>query len=145
VFLTIFIPLAVVGGLGWLAFTWRRDVVDLEMESETAYQRLHQQTETDGLGALNKEDFIELYKRANRVRRPKYIVLFLALSLVSMAPTLMLGSFIQNVLDFGPLISQFIIFFLVILGWVGSVALTLRFYHVRRPGTVQAEYEKTHS
>ena len=72
----------------------------------------------------------------------KYILLFLFLGLLSLGPTLVIGALVQSRMNFGPLVSQFIIFFLVIFGWVGAVALTLRFYHVRRPGTVQAEYEK---
>ncbi len=143
----ILIALLIVGGLFWLGYSWWRDVRELDELAHAAYDTLQAKQNESPLRTLNKEDFIDLYSHVHRVRFQKYFLLFLLFGFLFMPLTLMLGGvfkqltvFLEETVYIGSIIQGFATFFFVLLGWVGAVALTLRIYHTRSPGTIEDEY-----
>lgn len=143
----IILILAALALFGWLAMSWRRDVLDLELSADTAYADLQKTAVSKdasqamvAMAALSAEDFKTLYRRVHRVRRQKYVLFFLVIALGATVPTLAIGSLIREFLYLGPLVWGFQIFFLLIFCWVAAVWVTLRIFHKRKPGTLESEF-----
>ncbi len=126
------------------AALWRRDVLALRDEAQDAYDAV-QKNGPPHLAALSRQDFLSLYTFVHRVRRPKYILLFVAIAVAGTPAVLALSAGMKALGAFGPLVWQFISFFMLILWWVASLFLTLRIFYRRRPGTLDEEYENRHN
>jgi hypothetical protein len=131
-----------VAGCAWLLFAWRRDVLSVRLEGREAYQRLQSRDPDNPMARLDRHQFVALYERAHRVRMPKYVVVFIVLASIGTVPVLMLLSFARPVIDFGPVVFGFIMFFTLIIWWTLAFGLTMMIYHKRRPGTLEDEFKK---
>ena len=135
--------LMIIASVAALAFLWRRDALSVRLEGHDYYEHLQTNDPDNPLAALDRRSFVGLYERANRERKPKYAIAFLALAAAGTLPVLMILSALRGLVPLGPLTWGFVIFFLVILWWVGALWIALRYYHRRRPGTLEEEFRKS--
>lgn len=134
--------LVVIAGMAWMAFAWRRDVLTMRLEGREFYKDLKANDPKNPLSNLGRHQFMMLYERAYRIRKPKYMVLYLAMAMAGTVPVLMFLSVVRKYLYQGPIIWGFQIFFALILWWVGALAIVLWFYHRHQPGTLDEEFER---
>lgn len=133
--------LVVIAGMAWIAFAWRRAVLTMRLEGGEFYKDLKANDPENPLSNLGRHQFMMLYERAHRVRKPKYTFLYLAMAITGTVPVLMFLSAVRKYLYLGPIFWGFEIFFALILWWVGALAIVLWFYHRRQPGTLDEEFE----
>ena len=133
--------LVVIAGMAWIVFAWRRAVLTMRLEGGEFYKDLKANDPKNPLSNLGRHQFMMLYERAHRVRKPKYTFLYLAMAITGTVPVLMFLSAVRKYLYLGPIFWGFEIFFALILWWVGALAIVLWFYHRRQPGTLDEEFE----
>jgi len=141
----VFVLLVAIGGAAWLAFAWRRDVLSVRLEGQEYYRRFVSRDPDNPMARLDRQDFVALYERAHRVRMPKYLIFFVALAVTGTVPVLMLLSALRPLIDLGPIVWGFEIFFTLILWWVAAFGITMGIYYTRRPGTLEDEFKKLKS
>ncbi len=134
--------LVVIAGMAWMAFAWRREVLAMQLEGREFYKNLKANDSKNPLSNLDRRQFMVLYQRAHRLRKPKYMFLYLAMAITGTVPVLMFLSAVRKYLYQGPIFWGFEIFFALILWWVGALAIILWFYHRRQPGTLDEEFER---
>ena len=140
--LLAFLLLVIIAGVASLAFMWRRDLLTMRLEGRQFHHDLKATDPENPLSHLKQRQFMALYERAHRVRRPKYMLLYLAMAITGTVPVLMLLGVMRRYLYLGPIFWGFEIFFALILWWVGALAIVLRFYYRRQPGTLEEELER---
>ena len=140
--LLVIILLVVIAGLAWLVFAWRRDALLVRLEGEEFYESLQAKDPNNPMAGMDHQEFLNLYERAYRVRKPKYTLLYLAIATTGTAPVLMLMAMLRRYLYFGPIFWGFEIFFALILWWVAALWIALRIYYGRQPGTLDEEFKR---
>ena len=140
----VFVIALMVAFIGWFIFTWHRDARELKTDARAMHSDIESQT-AHPMKGMQKKDFVALYSRVHRVRRPAYLILFFALAAIGTVPTLMLMSVVREYFYYGPIIWGFQTFFALILFWVAALAITLRIYHARKPGTLEEEFRRSRS
>lgn len=139
-----FVTALFVAFLGWVIVSWWRDARALNSDARAIFGDIRGK---DGhpLRELTEADFVALYSRVHRVRRPAYVALFVALALAGSVTVLALMALVRQYMYMGPLVWGFQTFFALILFWVIAVAITLKIYHARKPGTLEEEFRRSGS
>ncbi len=140
--LLVFLLLVIIVAVALLAFMWRRDFLTMRLEGREFHNDLRATDPENPLSLLKRRQFMALYERAHRVRRPKYVLVYLALAATGTVPVLMLLAVLRRYLYLGPIFWGFEIFFALILWWVAALSIVLRFYYRRQPGTLDEELKR---
>ncbi len=139
-----FVFALIIAFLGWVIVSWWRDAQAVKSDARAIFGDIRGEDDHP-LRDLTETAFIALYSRVHRVRRPAYVALFIALALAGSVAALMLMALVRQYMFMGPLLWGFQTFFALILFWVIALAITLKIYHARKPGTLEEEHRRSRS